>query len=236
MINCLIVDDEPIARKGLLEHIEQIDFLNPVAECKNAIEAGSLLHSYQIDLIFLDIQMPRMNGIDFLKNLPNPPSVILTTAFSEYALTGYDLNVLDYLLKPIYFERFFKAALKAQAYLNSLAKNQPTNNKPYFFIKSSHKVEKIVTSEVVYIEAMANYVIIHTTSRKHIAYISFKGIEALLPGNQFIKIHKSYIVAMSAIESIDNNRIALASQLLPLGSSYKYAVMNRIEQDLYRRE
>ena len=236
MINCLIVEDEPIARKGLLEHIEQVDFLNPVAECKNALEAGSLLHSHPIDLIFLDIQMPTMNGIDFLKSLPNPPVVIFTTAFSEYAVAGYDLNVLDYLLKPIYFERFFKAVLKAQAYLNSPTKSPLPNDKPYFFIKSSHRIEKIVMSEVLYVEAMENYVIIHTVSRKHIAYISFKGIEALLPSGQFIKIHKSYIVALSAVQSLDTNRIALASHTLPLGNSYKHAVMHRIEQDLYRRE
>lgn len=236
MINCLIVEDEPIARKGLLEHIEQVDFLHPVAECKNAIEAGNLLHRYQIDLIFLDIQMPRMSGIDFLKTIPNPPSIIFTTAFSEYALMGYDLNVLDYLLKPIHFERFFKAVLKAQAYLNSIVQIQAEHSKPYFFIKSSHKIEKIVTAEVLYIEAMANYVIIHTTSRKHIAYISFKGIEALLPSKQFMKIHKSFIVAVAAIRSIDTNQVALASQTLPLGNSYKHAVLSRIEQDLYRRE
>ncbi|NML64187.1 response regulator transcription factor [Hymenobacter sp. RP-2-7] len=235
MINCLIVEDEPIARRGLLEHIEQIDFLNPVAECKNAIEAGKLLHGHQVDLIFLDIQMPRMSGIDFLKGLPNPPAIILTTAFSEYALTGYDLNVLDYLLKPIHFERFFKAVLKAQFYLNSLAKSVSEDGKPYFFIKSSHKIEKIVTAEVIYIEAMANYVIIHTTSRKHVAYISFKSIEALLPSKQFMKIHKSFIVALCAVQSIDNNKITLINQTLPIGNSYKFAVMNRIEHDLYKR-
>lgn len=236
MINCLIVDDEPIARKGLLEHIEQVDFLFPVAECKNAIEAGILLHNYQVDLIFLDIQMPRMSGIDFLKNLPNPPSVILTTAFSEYALNGYDLNVLDYLLKPIHFERFFRAALKAKAHLNFKSKSEPADGKPYFFIKSNQKIEKIVLDEVLYIEAMANYVIIHTTGRKHIAYISFKGIESMLPANHFLKIHKSFIVALKAIQSIDNNSVNLPAQTLPLSKSYKQAVMNRVAEDLYKRK
>src|ERR1700722_14149504 len=143
MINCLVVDDEPIARNGILEHIDQIDFLHATAICKNAIEATNALERNQIDLVFLDIQMPKLSGIAFLKNLPDPPPVIFTTAFPEYAIEGYELNVLDYLLKPISFERFFKAVTKARAYLNlnERAKQGLTVTEPYFFIKSNLKIE-----------------------------------------------------------------------------------------------
>ena len=142
MINCLVVDDEPIARKGIMEHIQQIDFLHAVAECKNAIEAASWLKKTPIDLIFLDIQMPKLTGIDFLRNLQNTPLVIFTTAYPEYAIEGFELDVLDYLLKPISFARFMKAVNKAQDFLLK-SKTGSNNNEDYFFIKVNQKLEKI---------------------------------------------------------------------------------------------
>ena len=135
MINCLIVDDEPIARQGIQEYIDQVEFLHATAVCKNAIEASSALQNNHIDLVFLDIQMPKITGIDFLKNLSNPPLVIFTTAFPEYAIEGYELNVMDYLLKPISFERFFKSVLKVQAYLSLRLRHEVTQVENYFLIQ-----------------------------------------------------------------------------------------------------
>ena len=225
MINCLIVDDEPIARKGIAEHIEQVEFLQAVAECKNAVDASMALENNRVDLVFLDIQMPKITGIDFLKNLQNPPPVIFTTAFPQYAIEGYELNVLDYLLKPISFERFFKAAVKAQSFLNLKEKQNVTAiSSPYFFIKSNQKIEKILVEDILYIEALSNYVILHTKIRKHIVYMSFKGIESQLPKQLFLKIHKSFIVAISAIQTIDNNEVLLTNHSLPLSKSYKTSI------------
>lgn len=235
MINCLIVDDEPIARNGILEYIEQVDFLNASAVCKNAIEASSALQNNQIDLVFLDIQMPKITGIDFLKNLSNPPLVIFTTAFPEYAIEGYELNVLDYLLKPISFERFFKAAAKAQSYLSLKVKKELIITEPYFFIKSNQKLEKILVEDILYIEALSNYVILYTKAKKHIVYMSFKGIESQLPGHLFLKIHKSFIVAVNAIQTIDNNEVIVGDHILPISKSYRSLVMERVEKNIFKR-
>lgn len=236
MINCLIVDDEPIARNGLLEYIDQVEFLYPAAVCKNAIEASLALQNHHIDLAFLDIQMPKITGIDFLKNLQQPPLVIFTTAFPEYAIEGYELNVLDYLLKPISFERFFKAVVKAQVQLNLQASRQEvTSTGSYFFIKSNQKIEKIFIEDILYIEALSNYVILHTKNKKHIVYMSFKGIESQLPAHLFLKIHKSFIVAINAIQTIDNNEVMLADHVLPISKSYRSSVMGRVEKNLFKR-
>jgi two-component system LytT family response regulator len=236
MINCLVVDDEPIARSGMLEYIEQVDFLYAAAACKNAIEATAALQNNAIDLVFLDIQMPKITGIEFLKDLPTPPLVIFTTAFPEYAIEGYELNVLDYLLKPISFERFFKAVIKAQSYLNLKVKTATASiAEPYFFIKSNQKLEKIFIDDILYIEALSNYVILHTRAKKHIVYMSFKGIESQLPAHLFLKIHKSFIVAVNAIQTIDNNEVILADHILPISKSYRLSVMERVEKNLFKR-
>ena len=234
MINCLVVDDEPIARKGLLEHIHQVDFLNPVAECKNAIEAASWLQKAPVDLIFLDIQMPKLTGVDFLKNLHNPPLVIFTTAYPEYAIEGFELDVLDYLLKPISFARFLKAAHKAQEFLLK-SKPELTHNEDYFFIKVNQKLEKIKMADVLYIEGMSNYVIEHTRQKKHIAYLTFKGIEEKLPQHLFIRIHKSFLVSVNAIETIDVNEVKLEHAVLPISKTYKEEVISRIGDRLFKR-
>lgn len=234
MINCLVVDDEPIARAGLLEHIQQIDFLSPVAECKNAIEAAGWLQKKNIDLIFLDIQMPKLTGVDFLRNLSAPPLVIFTTAYPEYAIQGYELDVLDYLLKPISFSRFLKAALKAQDYFLKTKRGSETSEE-FFFIKSNQKLEKIKMADVLYIEAMSNYITVHTKQKKYVAYLTFKGIEQKLPSRQFIRIHKSFLVSVNAIQTIDINEVKLENCSLPISKSYREEVMNRIGDRLFKR-
>jgi len=233
-INCLVVDDEPIAREGLMEYIRQIDYLNPVGQCKSAMEAASMLQKNNIDLIFIDIQMPKLTGIEFVKALADPPLIIFTTAYSEYALEGFELDVVDYLLKPISFSRFLKSVEKAQNYLH--ARNKEVSiTQNFFFIKCNGKIEKIMMADVDYIEAMANYVIIHTRQKKYITYLTFSGIEEQLPADLFIRIHKSFLVAISAIQTIDGNEVVTSSMRLPLSKNYRNAVMSRIESKLIKR-
>jgi len=234
MINCLVVDDEPIAREGIMEYVRQIDYLYPVAQCKSAVEAAGLLKKHKIDLVFIDIQMPKLNGIDFVKALSDPPLIIFTTAYSEYALEGFELDVVDYLLKPISFARFLKSAEKAQSYLN--AKNKEVSiTEDFFFIKCNGKIEKIMLAEVIYIEAMANYVIIYTRQKKYITYLTFSGIEEQLPSHLFVRIHKSYLVAISAIQTIDGNEVITSLMRLPISKNYRNDVMNRIASRLIKR-
>jgi len=234
MINCLVVDDEPIAREGIMEYVRQIDYLNPVAQCKSASEAAGLLQKHKIDLIFLDIQMPKLTGIEFVKALAEPPLVIFTTAYSEYALEGFELDVVDYLLKPISFARFLKAAEKAQNYIHARNKELTITN-DFFFIKCNGKIEKIIMAEVAYIEAMANYVIVYTKQKKYITYLTFSGIAEQLPTELFVRIHKSFLVAISAIQTIDGNEVITSSMRLPISKNYRNEVMCRIEPRTIRR-
>ncbi len=234
MINCLVVDDEPIARKGILEHIRQVNFLYAVAECKSATEAKTWMQKKSIDLIFLDIQMPKQTGIDFLKTLTNPPLIIFTTAYPGYALEGYELDVLDYLLKPVSFSRFLKSALKAQDLLLKMAPLKDPSQE-YFFIKSNSKLEKVKMSEVLFIEGMSNYIVVHTNQKKYVAYLTFKGMEEKLPHDLFIRIHKSYLVSLDAIQTIDQAEVRLENFTLPLSKSYRDNVISRIGERVFKR-
>lgn len=235
MINCLVIDDEPIARNGLIEHIKQIDFIHLVAGCKSALEATNWLIKGEIDLIFLDIQMPKLTGIDFVKNASSLPPVIFTTAYPQYAIEGYELDILDYLLKPISFNRFLKSVNKAQEFLNTKSKNEKFTSQGFFFIKCNQKIEKIIIIDMLYVEALSNYVTIHTNDKKYIVYITFKALEDQLPKDIFIRIHKSFIVSINAIISIDGSEVFLKSIILPLSKSYKGGVMDRIDNRLFKR-
>ena len=234
LINCLVVDDEPIAREGMLEYIKQIDFLHPVGQCKSAIEAAGMLQKAKIDLVFMDIQMPKLTGIEFVKALVNPPLIIFTTAHSEYALEGFELDVVDYLLKPISFARFLKSVYKAQSYMSAREQNISITD-DFFYVKCNGKIEKITMTEVEYIEAMANYVIIHTRLKKFITYLTFSGIEKQLPPKLFVRIHKSFLVAISSILTIDGNEIVTSNARLLLSKQHREEVMQRIESKLIKR-
>ncbi|MEO8862342.1 MAG: LytTR family DNA-binding domain-containing protein [Ginsengibacter sp.] len=235
MINCLVIDDEPIARKGLLEHIKEIEFLNALGECKSPIDATVFLQKNKVDLLYLDIQMPKMSGIDFLKNNPSLPPVIFTTAFSEYAIEGYELDVIDYLLKPISFNRFYKSALKAKEFIDLKLANKVSQNEDFFFVKCNQKIEKILVGDVLYAEGMANYIIIHCAQKKYIAYLTFKSLEEHLPAHLFIRIHRSYLVAIKAIKSFNHEEILLNNITLPIGKNYKDNVMVQLEKWLIKR-
>jgi DNA-binding LytR/AlgR family response regulator len=229
-INCIVIDDEPLARKGIKEYVSEVDFLELKGEGENAAAAQAMLNKDNIDLIFLDIQMPKVTGIEFLKGLKNPPMVIFTTAYSEYALQGYELDVLDYLVKPISLERFFKACNKAKDFysLKQAGNKALPKNDDYFFIRCEDRFEKIVYDELLYMEAMENYVIFHTLKEKYISYLTLKSVESYLPADKFLKVHKSFIVAIPKIESIDGNDILIKGKSIPISRILKEEVMDKL--------
>jgi two-component system, LytTR family, response regulator len=235
MINCVIIDDEPLAREGLSIYVKEIDFLQLTGVCENPVEFITLLDKFEVDLIFLDIQMPKMNGIDFLKITPKPPMVIITTAYPSYALESFQLNVLDYLLKPITFDRFFQATNKVKDYFQLLHKAQENDTNAqaanYFFVKCDNKFEKIFFEDILYIQSMQNYVNIHTLKGKYITLLTLKNIEENLNKRQFIRVHKSYIIAISKIESIESHQIVIQSFPIPLSRNYREEVIQQVVND-----
>jgi two-component system LytT family response regulator len=233
-INCVIVDDEPLAREGLASYVREVGFLKLAGTCENPLELMKLLDRQPADLIFLDIQMPKMNGIEFLKIMQKPPMVVITTAYPTYALESFQLDVLDYLLKPITFERFFKAASKARDYHRLLNKpSSPDIDKPgkhddYFFIKCGSKYEKIPLDEILYIEGMQNYINIFTVKGKYVTMLSLKNLEENLAGKAFIRVHKSYIVAIGKIDGIEGNEIFIQASKIPISRNYREQVISQV--------
>lgn len=237
-LNCLIIDDEPLARKGLQEYVQEIDFLNCVATCEDAVKAATYLNGQKIDLIYLDIHMPKVSGIDFLKTLSKPPLTILTTAFADYALEGYALDVLDYLVKPITFERFLKASQKAVDYVQLKARAGNKGDVPddYFFVRCDSKFEKVFFRDVSYIEGLQNYAMIHIPGRKLITYITLTSLENQLPKDQFLKVHKSYLVSIPHIKAIEGNEILIEEARIPISRTLRDEVIQQIMGNrLFRR-
>jgi DNA-binding LytR/AlgR family response regulator len=243
-INALIVDDEPIARAGMEEYAADVSFLNIVGTCDSAVKAYEWVASGKVDLLFLDIQMPRLTGLDFLKTLKNPPMVILTTAYPQYALESFALDVLDYLVKPIPFDRFLKAVNKAKELFDlkqnhvSMPQNAqntegvlPTIENDYFFIKTDSKYERIAFADVLFIEALQNYVVIHTTTGRHTVYLTLKSVESYLPQAQFLKVQKSFIVALGRIEGIEGADILIGKHRIPISRQDRDSVMDVILKD-----
>lgn len=227
-LNCLIIDDEPLARKGISEYVREVDFLQSAGECTSAAEAASIMAAHQIDLLLLDIQLPRLSGIDFLKTLTRPPMAIFTTAFSEYALEGYSLDVIDYLVKPIPFDRFLKAVQKAHDFHQMRQRDLPTASPDYFFVKSNGKYERVAFSDILYVESMQNYVLIHLPGQKLIVYMTLAGLEAQLPPRRFMKVHKSFVVSIEQVNAIENNEIIIRQARIPVSRTLKDDVMKRI--------
>ena len=230
-INCIIIDDEPLARKGLKEYIADVDFLELAGEFDNPLKAAGLISNGKAQLILLDIQMPKITGIDFLKTLQTAPPVIFTTAYPQHALEGFELNALDYLVKPISFDRFLKAALKAKEYYEVREKNHAETNlaaADYFFIKADNKLVKILYDDILFAEALQNYVVIHTKDKKYITYLTFKSVEEYLPADRFIKTHKSYIVSAGKIDSIEGSNIRIGTHDIPVSRNLKEEVMEKL--------
>ena len=225
-IKCIITDDEPFARKGLQGYVSQIDFLDLRGVCENALELNSLIKQEPVDLLFLDIEMPYMTGIDFLKNLPTPPRVIFTTAYEKYALQGFELEVLDYLLKPIPFDRFLKAANKAFDYFRQQQAPAPVED--YIFVKADSKLEKIQFADILFAEALENYVAIYTREKKIITHLTLKMLQEKLPSSSFIQPHKSYLAAIDRINSIEGNILHIANYQVPISKYQKEEIMEKI--------
>ncbi len=229
MLNCLIVDDEPLARKQIEAYVERVPFLTLVGTARNPMLAKEVLEAEMVDLIFLDIQMPHMSGIDFLKNNDIFQQIVVITAYPEYALDGFDLEVTDYLMKPVAFERFLKASNKALAKVSGSSMIKSISDKPDFlYIKCNQRYEKVWLADILYIESMLNYINIITKQRKFTVYSSLKAIESSLPPDQFIRIHKSYMVAIHHVNSIDGRHLQVMGHQLPVSRSNKQAVLQKI--------
>ena len=239
-MRCAIVDDEELARRLLSDYVSKCSEWELVGTSENAIAAKSLIEQQPVDLLFLDIQMPDLTGIELLKVLSSPPLTVFTTAYTEYALEGYNHDVIDYLLKPISFERFFRAITKAQEFLRYRSANVPAESTPaasdsvpaqdYFFVKSDYKIVKINFAEVVFIEGMREYVRIHTENHKVMTLLSMQKMEEMLPSSMFARIHRSHIVNLSKIEEIQGNTVYLGNQQLPVSKGYKEQFLKQINR------
>lgn len=228
-LSCVIVDDEPLAREGLQKYVEEIGFLSLAGTCANPVELSGLLSKQSVDLLYLDIQMPKMNGIEFMKLSPNLPLTILTTAYPSYALEGYQLDVLDYLLKPITFQRFFQAATKAKDYHSLLTQaQQPTTDNEFFFVKCDSRFEKIYLRDILFVEAMQNYVILQTTQGKFITRMTMKQAEEKLSGPGFLRVHKSFLVSIARVDSFESHQVGIGSHRIPVSRAYRETVKSCI--------
>lgn len=237
-IKCIIVDDEPPAQRVLEKYIADVPGLILEAKCKNAFEAMEMLHQKQIDLMFLDINMPKMTGLSFLQTLKNPPLVIITTAYREYALESFDLDVLDYLKKPIPFERFLKAVNKAMERV-SAANRQPAYvlTEPsrqqlegsFIFVKDDKVTYRIDLNDILYVEAVGDYVKVVTQDKVYMTCQTMKKMETWLPANRFPRVHKSYIIAISKINSIEGNILNINQMLIPIGQTYRKSFSDLLE-------
>src|SRR5580658_8147655 len=232
-LRCLIIDDEPIARKVLQEYIEEIDYLELAGEAENPLKAMSILNMQDVDILLLDINMPKINGIDFLKSSRSRANVIITTAYADYAVESYGLDVLDYLVKPIGFDRFLKACNKAReaAELKKLSKGQPQKPEDHFFVKSNSQIEKVFYNDLLYAEAMLNYVMLYTVNRKMMVYVTIRSLEEQLPADQFIKVHKSFIVNISKVKSIEGNVLDIGNEKITISQSLREKVVAEIVRD-----
>jgi DNA-binding LytR/AlgR family response regulator len=237
-INCIAIDDEPLALDKIREYIKRIGYLNLIESFDNALDALSFLKNNKVDLIFLDIQMEELTGIQLMEALQIKPKVVLTTAYDEYALKGYELDVCDYLLKPISFQRFLQACEKVYDVLfpikntnvNILEHDLTDSPKGYFFVKNGSVTQKINFDDILFVEGMKDYLRIWTRKEKVMTLLSFQKLEEALPSMAYARIHKSYLISIDKIESIERNRVIIAEQRLPIGESYKREFFKIIEE------
>lgn len=217
IINCIIIEDEPLAMERAKEFVQKVSFLKLLQTFDNGLDAISFLKTETVDLIFLDIQMDEFTGIHLLESLNHRPAVVITSAFNEYAVKGFDLNVTDYLLKPYTFERFMLAAHKVYDNLKSVKKD----TKDFIFIKTEYRLEKVCFDQILFIEGMRDYRQIHTLEKKIMTLETFRELESKLPSDQFMRVHKSFLVSLSKIESIERDRIKIHKELIPISETYR---------------
>lgn len=226
MLKCLIVDDEPLSLDVLEKYINDIPELELAGRCFDAFDALKKLKDLEIDLLFLDINMPKLSGINMIKSMDQLPEVVFTTAYPEYAVEGFELEVLDYLVKPISFERFVKTYNKAQ---KKLGVDQEKNAPQFIMVKSNKKLFKVSFDEIKYIQSMGDFIKIYTTDKVHISSDTLKNIETQLPINQFVRIHKSYIISLDAFNFIEGNQVKIGEEFLPIGLTYKDALLKALD-------
>jgi len=234
-LRCLIVDDEPPAREIIRRYVEGIPMLELVGECSNAIQTLGILQQQPVDLLFMDIRMPQLNGNDFLKTLRHPPKVIFTTAYPDYAIEGYELDVVDYLLKPIHFDRFLKAVNKALQNTSNLPESIPVTKEaedyiaPFVYFRADRKMVKLMLHDILYIESMKDYVKVVTTTKVIISKQSISSVEEMLPEKKFIRCHRSYIISVEKIKSFTNELIEIGTAEIPIGKLYRNEVVRLLE-------
>ena len=216
-----IVDDEPIAHRIIEGYCKNLPYLQKIGNCYDAFEAIQLINNHVVDLIFLDINMPKLSGFDLLKTMQQSPKVVVTSAYKEFALEGYELNVADYLLKPFSFERFLKAMNKVKDNPTPTITSSLDNKKTSFFLKGDKKIHQIHTDDILFIEAYGNYTKVFLGEGMIISHEKISSLEALLPASHFLRVHKSFIIAINKIKLIEGNRIAIGAHFVPIGQTYK---------------
>ncbi len=228
-VKCLLVDDEPLAIRLIQNHLSQLDAFEVVATCSNAVEALSVLRSTPVDLLFLDIKMPRINGLDFLKTLQQPPAVIITTAYREYAIEGYDLDLIDYLLKPITFERFIKATERYLRRKMVVDQAEAEVQGDFINIRADRKFHRLHHNDIILVESVKDYVIIHLQDRQITAKYKIGDFESLLPTSSFLRIHRSFIVRINKIQAFTFSEIEIDGKQFPIGTNYKDQVTKSLQ-------
>jgi DNA-binding LytR/AlgR family response regulator len=230
---CIIVDDEPLAIKLIKSHVSKFDFIEVAAECRSAVQAIDVLRNVNVDLMFLDINMPQITGLEFLKSMPHPPYVIITTAYREYALEGFDLNVVDYLLKPISFDRFLKAINKycdrqeKKTKIDTIEPDEKLRSS-FIYVPDGNTVHKINLEDILYFEGYGEYVKIHTLKKTYISKETLHDYESTLKVKQFTRVHKSYIVSIAKINAFTSSTIIINDNEIPIGRSYKESVLQTL--------
>jgi DNA-binding LytR/AlgR family response regulator len=238
-IKCLVIDDEPLARKLIVSHISKIESLEMVGECANAIEAGNFLRMSKADLLFLDIQMPEINGLQFIGTLKNPPAIILTTAYRDFAPEAFDLDVVDYLLKPISFDRFTKSVNK---YFDKRLEGKtsdvldPNKSSAFIYLKADRKNHKILLKEIIYIESLDDYVKVHLKEVTLVTRENISSLEAILPTGIFVRIHRSFIINTHYISAISSDSIEIKGKELPIGRAFKKSALALLNLKLSKEQ
>lgn len=230
MTRCIIIDDEPLARELLAGYIDQLPNLSCVAVCQSALQAFTVLHEQQVDLMFLDIQMPGITGLNFLKSIKNPPKVIFTTAYMEHAVEAFELEAVDYLLKPITLERFIKAVQKVLPKKEELAEPISKNNdNNYIFLKVDKRLVKIDHADIIYTESLGDYIKVYATTQTYVTYLTMNKLESLLPAYKFVRIHRSYVINLDHIQYVEGNFVRINNNDLPIGLTYKDGLAQKLK-------